>query len=210
MTARYAVIIYGSTVNIRKLTKKEGEKVPLILYDEESGEVVGEYERGEFRIITKLQADSCRIVMESDQTAGGSKKRRSIIMESHGFIKNNYRELREVLKELDSYEAKTLSIMINYIEYWSNCVVLGRKKEITVKDIADFTGISERKMSDVLKTLKKKYLIATVSVGKGKIQLQYYVNPWVATKGSAVNATLKTMFRNYPIRTKGMKKWKEL
>lgn len=181
--------------------------MPLVLMDSETGEVIREYESG-VQVISKRQRKSCR------ETDGGKKEeqateRRSIYM-NNGFIKNNYLELREVLKELDPYEAKTLSTLANYIEYWSNCVVIGSEREITIRQISEVVGISERKMVDVLKVLKREALLAITSVGKGKSRYQYYLNPWIATRGTAVNATLKSMFQEYPIRTKGMRKWKDL
>ena len=125
------------------------------------------------------------------------------------FIKNNHIEFREVIKELDLYEKAVLLGMLNYIEYRSNCVVVGGKHCITVEEISGLAGISERKTYDVLRTLMKKHLIAKANVGE-RNRFQYYMNPWIAVRGNLINATLKEMFAEYPIRTKGMTKWKDL
>jgi len=39
--------------------------------------------------------------------------------------------------------------------------------------------------------------------------VQYFINPWIGSRGSKLNKVLRTMFKNYYIRTIG-KKWSEL
>lgn len=181
----------------------------LAVFDKDTGVIIREYDMQNVRIVGKKQIDSCRRTDGGKTVIKNGEGRDSIDMGRNTFIKNNHLELREVLKELDVYEQSVLTSMMNYIEYWSNCVVIGSNHSVSTDDIAEISGVSRRKVFDVLKSLEKKKLIARTHVGDGKA-LQYYINPWIAIRGNMVNATLKTMFKDYPIRTKGMKKWKEL
>jgi hypothetical protein len=45
--------------------------------------------------------------------------------------------------------------------------------------------------------------------GKNSENNQWFVNPWLFSRGSTINKVLKTMFQNYHIRTKGCR-WKDL
>lgn len=181
----------------------------FMIIDKDTGEILEEYDSSEVRIIGKKQIDSCK------STNGGSIKkeeeesRKEGISMRNTFIKNNHLELRAVKEELDLYERSVLTSMMDYIEYWSNCVVINEEGFTTVDDIARISKVSWRKALDVLKSLTEKRLIAKVISGK-RNRYQYYINPWIATRGNVVNATLKSMFGEYPVRTKGMIKWKDL
>lgn len=181
--------------------------------DQDTGEVLQEYASKDVRIITRKQIRACR------ETNGGQsiqdkaqdiRKGESIELANTAFIKMNYKEQREVYKELNPYEAKLLAVLINYLEYWSNCVVIKGNYTPTIQELSELAGMSRAKTADVLTLLAKKHLIAKVYTGRDRRHLQYYINPWIAMKGKYIDATLKTMFREYPIRTKGMTKWKDL
>lgn len=172
--------------------------IVLAYMDKESGEIFREYDPKAVMVVKKKE--------EGEET--GTEKKEGIRMGT-AFIKNNHIELREVLKELDLYEKAVLNSMMNYIEYRTNCVVINGEKAPTIETIAEISGIGRTKTVTVLKSLERKHLLSRAHVGEGK-RLQYYINPWIATRGEWVNATLKSMFAEYPVRTKGMRKWKDL
>lgn len=184
-----------------------GEIIQII--NPETGEVLEEYDSTDVRIISKVQAKTCRET-NGGETVRKREKGESIELTNNAFVKMNYKEQREVYPELNAYEVKMLATLVNYIEYWSNCVVINGNYTPTIQDLSELSGMSRAKAADTLASLVKKHLIAKVYTGKDRKHLQYYVNPWIALKGRYIDATLKTMFREYPIRSKGMKKWKEL
>ena len=79
-------------------------------------------------------------------------------------------------------------------------------KEINFKTLSKITGISLGKLSEVVKSLIDKDILYKCKNSKN---VQYFVNPWLFCKGNRINKVLKTMFKNYKIRTYGVK-WREL
>ena len=45
--------------------------------------------------------------------------------------------------------------------------------------------------------------------GRNSRNVQYFANPWLFCKGNRINKVLKTMFKNYEIRTMDKTKWKD-
>lgn len=177
----------------------------ICIVNDDTGEIVETYESGEARVVVPRRACVDQTPKETETEGVGM-----MAMDSGSFVKCNSLELEKVMRELKPSEMKLLICMVNRVEYKSNCVVFGRNRTPTEEFIAEWCNVSVRSVSDALKGLVKKMLIAKVLVGEGKKQNQYYVNPWLVTKGRKVNATLKSMFREYEIRTKGMVKWKDL
>ena len=71
----------------------------------------------------------------------------------------------------------------------------------------EISGISKGKISSVINGLVEKDILYK---GKNSRNVQYFVNPWLFCKGNRINKVLKTMFKNYEIRTMDKTKWKDL
>lgn len=162
----------------------------------DTGEVT-EFGEGD-RILRKASLDSFSRIKE--------KKKQYEDWQINTFIKGNIEELRKVMKELDVYEKAFLYSIIPYISYEDCCLKYDNGKEIGFDTLVEITGISKGKLSSVIASLVEKDILYK---GKNSRNVQYFVNPWLFCKGNRINKVLKTMFKNYEIRTLGVK-WREL
>lgn len=119
-----------------------------------------------------------------------------------GFVKINYDELMLSIGMLTNSERSFILVIIPFIGSSDNCI---KYKNGVPLDFCDFMEISDFKRSMVfrlLHSLSKKMIIL-------KNNERYYVNPWIANRGSRINKSLKILFGDYFVRTKG-KKWSEI
>lgn len=123
------------------------------------------------------------------------------------FVKGNIEELRKIMSELDVYEKAFLYSITPYISYEDCCLKYDNGKEIGFDALVEITGISKGKLSSVITSLVAKDILYK---GKNSKNVQYFVNPWLFCKGNRINKVLKTMFKNYEIRTLDKTKWKDL
>lgn len=175
----------------------------IYVVNDETGEIVREYEDNQVRLFAHESVKKKESPEKKNETG-------LMAMDNSSFVKVNNIEFGMVIRELKPMEAKLLMNMMNMVEYKSNCIVFGRNRELTDEFLAEWCGVSRKSISDAIRGLTKKWLIARVVVEKDRKRNQYYANPWLVTKGEKVNATLKSMFREYEIRSKGMVKWKDL
>lgn len=129
------------------------------------------------------------------------------IMGIDSFFKGCIEELKLVLPELSNIEKAFLISLAPYVGYSDCCLKHGNNSDILPQHMADITGLSERCIYDVTSKLITKDIIYKGKNSKGK---QYFVNPWLFNKGVRINKVLKTMFKNYKIRSKDNIKWKDL
>ena len=123
------------------------------------------------------------------------------------FTKADTKEFKLVLKELNVYEKAMILSLVPYIGYEDCAVKKDNGSPLNVKDLAEISGMSERKAFDVINSLKDKEMVYR---GKNGTETQYFVNPWLLSKGNKLNKVLKYMFRNYKIRSKDGIMWKDL
>ena len=123
------------------------------------------------------------------------------------FTKADTKEFKCLLKELDVYEKAFLLSVMPYVGYEDCAVKKDNGSPLNMKDFASISGMSERKVFDVVGSLKDKCIIYK---GKTGSEIQYFMNPWLFSKGNKLNKVLKYMFRNYKIRSKGNVSWKDL
>ena len=122
------------------------------------------------------------------------------------FYKGNISEIRAIMQELDTYEKAFLYSIAPFVSYEDCCIKYDNGKELTFDALSEISGISTGKLSKVIKSLIDKDILYK---GKNSKNTQYFVNPWLFSKGNRINKVLKTMFKNYKIRTLGLR-WKEL
>ena len=124
-----------------------------------------------------------------------------------GFFIGNIKEIEKILPSLDVYEKAFLYSMASYVGYEDCCLKYSNGKELDMDSMADISGISKRKLQDVVQGLIKKNILYR---GKNSKTYQYFVNPWIFCKGNTINRVLKTMFKNYRIQTRDGVMWKDL
>ena len=122
------------------------------------------------------------------------------------FIKANEEEGRLVLGELDSKEKVVLFTLQYYVSYESGLLRYSNGKDIGFSEMVDIIGMSRGTLSKVIDGLIAKDILYK---GRNSHRVQYFMNPWLFSKGE-YNPTLKDMFGNYIIRSKGNVRWKDL
>lgn len=122
------------------------------------------------------------------------------------FYKGNIKEIQAIMRELNVYEKAFLYSIVPYIGYDDCCLKYNNGNELSFEKMVEISGISKGKLSETIKSLIDKDILYK---GKNSKNTQYFVNPWLFCKGNRINKVLKTMFKNYKIRTLGVR-WREL
>lgn len=123
------------------------------------------------------------------------------------YFKGNMQEIKAIMKELDPYEKALLYTIAPYVGYEDCCIRHRNGKELNVDDFVELSGMSRDKAFRTIKTLIDKDILYK---GKNSKNVQYFVNPWLFSRGTRINKVLKRMFRNYRIRTKNNIRWGDL
>ena len=123
------------------------------------------------------------------------------------FYMGNIEEIKLIMKELDVYERAFLFSVAPYMGYDDCCIKYPNGKELKVEQIAEISGMSIRKAQDVIQSLIGKDILCK---NKNSKNIQYFVNPLIFCKKRRANKVLRTMFKNYEIRTMNNVKWKDL
>ena len=150
-----------------------------IVLDTETGAIVGELDKGD-RVLKYNSIEAYRRMQESKYIKDRQDKCQDWIIDY--FYKGNIAEIRAIMKELDTYEKAFLYSIAPFVSYEDCC------------------------LKETIKSLIDKYILYK---GKNSKNTQYFVNPWLFCKGNRINKVLKTMFKNYKIRTLGVR-WREL
>lgn len=123
------------------------------------------------------------------------------------FAKINSEEFRLLLPDLENNEKAVLLSLFPYIRYETGIIQYPNGKDIGHEDIMRICNVSEATMYRVIGSLIKKDLLYK---GKNSKNIQFYINPWLISRGNTISKVLKTMFKNYCIRSKGGVQWKNL
>ena len=174
-----------------------------IVLDTETGAIVGELDKGD-RVLKYNSIEAYRRMQESKYIKDKQDKCQDWVIDY--FYKGNIAEIRAIMKELDTYEKAFLYSIAPFVSYEDCCLKYDNGKELSFNTLSEISGISTGKLSKVIKSLIDKDILYK---GKNSKNTQYFVNPWLFCKGNRINKVLKTMFKNYKIRTLGVR-WKEL
>ncbi len=174
--------------------------------DEETGvlDTMGTFDLrdGDMLSIKTVRAESIKAFNEKQ------KKRDDIEeWEMLSFFKGHIPELREINKELNTYEKSLLFSILPYISYADCLIQHDNGKPVKMIDISKISGLDKRSVIKYMDSLREKDI---VYFGKNSLDRQYFVNPWLFCKGKVINKVLKTMFQNYKIKVKGNIEWKNL
>ena len=129
------------------------------------------------------------------------------IWEYEKFLKLNLKELQMIIPNLDVYEKALLCSIIPYVGYEDCCIKSINGIELDIDKMIEISGISKRKLQDVIKSLVNKHILYKKKNGK---KCKYFVNPWLVCKGNTINGNLKAMFKDYEIQILDGIRWKEL
>lgn len=122
------------------------------------------------------------------------------------YAKTNTDELKLLLPELESSEKVVLFSILPYVGYDDCLLKYSNGRELNIESIAKISGLSVATVKNVVANLKSKDVLYK---GKNSRNVQYFINPWICARGSLLQKTLKSMFKNYYIRSLG-RKWSEI
>ena len=111
------------------------------------------------------------------------------------------------MQSLDVYEKAFLFSIVPYTGYEDCCLKHDNGIELRFDTLVEISGISKGKLSQVINSLAEKDILYK---GKNSNMTQYFVNPWLFSKGSGINTVLKTMFKNYKVQIRNATEWKNL
>jgi hypothetical protein len=156
--------------------------------------------------VLNREGDTVRIIRKESKEAYKKLQDNPVEPWNYSFFKGNVDELRKVLPLLDKNEKSLLMSISPYISYRDCHLQWSNGKDIDVDAMSRISGYCKKTVNEILKSLKKKDIVYH---GENSKSFQWFVNPWLFSRGSTINVVLKTMFKNYYIHTKGCK-WKDL
>lgn len=123
------------------------------------------------------------------------------------YSKVNTDELRLLLPELSKNERIVLFSLLPYAGY-DDCLLKHMNgKELNIEGIAKISSLSVSTVEKVVESLRHKDILYK---GKNSRNVQYFINPWICSRGSKLSKVLKRMFQNYEVQSFGGIKWKDL
>lgn len=189
----------------------EEKKIVAYLVDPTNGEILNNVYEGD-KIQRKQSTEYFKKQIEwkeSKKDEGGTFEEWAM----DSYFKGNINELKLINDELSMTEAGFLHKMIPYINYKHCCLCHSNGKDISIENMAEITGLTERSVYRVVDDLRKKDILYK---GKNSEGYQFYVNPWLFIKGDAINVVLKNMFKHYEVRhlpskkKRQYRKWTEI
>lgn len=126
-------------------------------------------------------------------------------IESFGKINND--EMQLILPELSKEERSMLLTLFVYVRYETGLIQYKNGRDIAYKDIMKLCSLSESAVYRIIDSLVGKDLVYR---GKNSKNVQFFINPWIISRGNTISKVLKDMFKNYKIRSKNNVMWKNL
>lgn len=123
------------------------------------------------------------------------------------FYRANISELSLLMEDLSQAEKAFLFSISPYVSFEDSHLSYGNGIDIGTEELVKITGMSRATTYRTIDDLISKDVLYK---GKNSRSRQYFVNPWLFSKGNRINKVLKTMFKNYEIRMLGNRKWKDL
>ena len=173
---------------------------------EKTGEITNEIFPGD-KIVRGKSKDSYKQYVKKNSKDNKSEKAEYQNWDLDNFYRANISELTLILKELSSTEKAFLLSISPYISFEDCHLKYHNNVDIGTEDLANITQMSRATVYKTIETLIDKDIIYK---GRNSKTRQYFVNPWIFSKGSRVNKVLKAMFGNYKIRMLDNKKWKDI
>ena len=161
------------------------------IVDKETGEILKEVSSGD-RVLRKASVE-----LLSDTQVWAMKH----------FYKGNIDEIREQNKRLSVYERALIYSIATYVGYKDCCLKFDNGKILDFDNIVLISGMSRGKCSTTITSLINKDILYKGRCSDG---IQYFVNPWLFSKGNRINNVLQTMFRNYRVKVLAGKKWGDM
>ena len=154
----------------------------------------------------KMQMTRKEIEIENIKDNIKENKELFINWKMNSFVMVNDKEINLLVPDLTGNECKLLLSLLKYVNYQDSLLRAKNGKDLNIEKIALVSGFSLRTTTDLIKSLIGKDVMYK---GKNSKNVQYFLNPWLIYKGNTISKVLKSMFKNYYIRSLGVK-WGEL
>lgn len=166
-------------------------KIASLVVSKTTGEVIGEIEPGD-RIVRKKSIEHLKSVRE---------------WKIDHYYRGNLREIAKWMKDLTPQEKAILFTVSPYVGWEDCCLKHENGNMVTFGFIVEMSCLSRGAVSKAINGLIGKDILYR---GKNSKERQYFMNPWLFSKGNRINSILQTMFRNYKIRVCQNIKWGNL
>lgn len=166
----------------------------LLLVQEDDGVVVGAIEPGD------------KVVRSASKKSFAQLEAESMKWDIKEFQRVNSEEYRLLIPKLTNPEKAIFCSLLAYVNYGTCLIAYPNGRDINLEDIMEICDCSRRTAIENVASLVKKDVLYK---GKNSHGNQYYMNPWLISKGMVLNKVLKSMFKNYYINTLKCK-WKDL
>jgi hypothetical protein len=176
-----------------KVTKIRGCGRSLVV-DELTGEVTNEMRPGD-RVLRKESAESYA-KLESVRE-----------WKINHYYRGNLPEIRKWMKGLSPQEKALLFTVSPYVGYTDCCLKHDNGNMFRFRDMVELSCLARSSAAVALRGLIDKDILYR---GKNSKEIQYFMNPWLFSKGHTINKILQTMFRNYRIKVCQNIKWGNL
>lgn len=153
--------------------------------------------------VINREGDRVRVIRKESLDAFNNKK----VWGKEQFTKAYNSELRKVLPMLSKREKALLMSIAPYISYHDCHLEWSNGKDIDFNAIARISDYSRNTTKATLAELKSRDIIYE---GENSQNDQWFVNPWLFSRGNTINKVLQTMFKNYKIQSKGGVRWEKL
>jgi len=187
-------------------TTSQDQNAIALVVEANTGEITSELYPGD-RIVRKTSVESYKKNIKKNEKNDNNEEIEFIYWNTKSFYKVNVAELRLWLDDLSQAEKAFLFSIAPYISFDDCHLQYGNGVDIGTEDLIKITQMSRGLVYKTISSLIEKDILYK---GKNSKNRQYFVNPWLFCKGNRINKVLKTMFKNYKIRSKGNIEWKDL
>lgn len=187
-------------------TTSQDQNAIALVIEANTGEITSELYPGD-RIVRKTSVESYKKNIKKNEKNDNNEEIEFIYWNTKSFYKVNVAELRLWLDDLSQAEKAFLFSIAPYISFDDCHLQYGNGVDIGTEDLIKITQMSRGLVYKTISSLIEKDILYK---GKNSKNRQYFVNPWLFCKGNRINKVLKTMFKNYKIRSKGNIEWKDL
>lgn len=172
------------------------------IVNSETGEIINDLHQGD-RIVRANSSESYKKVVKKNSENTSNYQTWNL----DNFYRANISELALWMDDLSHTEKAFLFSVSPYISFEDCRLVYANGVDIGTEDFIKITKLSRSVVYDTINSLIKKDILYK---GRNSRTRQYFVNPWLFSKGNRINKVLKAMFGNYKIKVLNGKRWKDL
>ena len=180
----------------------DNKPVVAIVVDDKTGEITNDMYAGDKIVRANSKQSYKKYVKKNSESEPDYQK-----WDLDNFYRANISELTLLLDDLSQSEKAFLLSVSPYISFEDSHLKYGNNKDIGTEDLIDITKMSRTTVYKTIESLIDKDILYK---GRNSKSRQYFVNPWIFSKGNRINKVLKTMFGNYRIRILDNKRWKDI